>query len=245
MDGVWENVVSEFSKKEFTVKTDKLVAILGVASRFGSLTNFAAGMWHPFIAKHLLWVYDAQASANSHSRDVVEANWKPRHPTWSWISVDYPVCHAVPVDLNELDSNCEFLNFDDLSTPDLGAYRGNEENLGLRVRGKAFKLKAQLKGSPQQVRSFQIALRVARQTFALDCRLDPGCQVGNGNLHALKIASVRGFGTTPITPCSFFLLLEEVAGSQRQFKRVGMGSGPLDAVRLGVGSEADIELTII
>jgi hypothetical protein len=67
MDGVWEGVVSNFTKKEFTIKTDKLVAILGVASRFGSLANFAAGMCHPFVTKHLLWAYDAQESTNSQS----------------------------------------------------------------------------------------------------------------------------------------------------------------------------------
>jgi hypothetical protein len=47
MDGVWENVVSEFHKKEFTVKTDKLAAILGVASRFESLDHFGRATLHP------------------------------------------------------------------------------------------------------------------------------------------------------------------------------------------------------
>jgi len=64
------------------------------------------------------------------------------------------------------------------------------------VRGTVFKLKARLEGSLRQVRSFQIAFRVARRTFAFDFWLDPGYQVRNGELHALKIASVSGFGTT-------------------------------------------------
>ena len=142
MDGVLEGVVSNFPRKKFTIKTDKLAAILGVASRFGSLANFAAGMWHPFIAKHLLWACDAQESTNDQSRDVVEANWKPRHPTWSWISVDYPVYHVMPAGVSELRSCCEILNFDDLCTPDFAVYRCNEENLGLRVKGAVLKLES-------------------------------------------------------------------------------------------------------
>ena len=66
-------------------------------------------------------------------------------------------------------------------------------------------------------------------TFAPDCQLDPGCQIGNDSENILRIPFVRGLGTTTVAPCTFFLV-KEVAGSQGQFKRVGIGSGPIDGL---------------
>jgi hypothetical protein len=128
----------------------------------------------------------------------VEVNWEPRHPTWSRFSVDNPVYHVVTVGINELSPYCEILNFDDLCTPDLAAYRCNEENLGLKVKEAILKLKVPLDGSMRQVRFFQHVWQIAGKSFALDCQLDPGCQVGNDNVHALRIAFVSGLDTTPV-----------------------------------------------
>ena len=163
-------------------------------------------MWHPFIAKHLLWACDAQELTTDQSRDVVEANGKPRHLTWSWVSVDYPAYHVVPASVSEPRPYCEILNFDDLCTPDFAVYRCNEENLGLRVKGAVLKLKVQLDGLTRQVRFFQHVWQITGMTFALDCQLNPGCQIGNDSENTLRITFVSGLATTPVAPCTFFLL---------------------------------------
>lgn len=70
----------------------------------------------------------------------MDEGWKRRHPTWSWISVDYPVDHAVPVGMPEVEFNAEVLNFDDLCKPDRAAHRRSEIDLNMRVKGPVCKL---------------------------------------------------------------------------------------------------------
>jgi hypothetical protein len=54
-------------------------------------------LWSAFLFRQLLWVYDERDKAGMlgpPERDLrwVPRGWKPRFPSWSWISVDYPVC---------------------------------------------------------------------------------------------------------------------------------------------------------
>ncbi|KAF2493778.1 HET-domain-containing protein [Lophium mytilinum] len=60
---------------------DKLVAISGLAKRYGHGSNYLAGLWRHLLPEQLLWQTDLCHEAPCASRNR-------RSPSWSWASVD-------------------------------------------------------------------------------------------------------------------------------------------------------------
>lgn len=74
----------EYSKRKLSVKSDKLPALAGLASRFREYIqdDYFAGHWRKWLLLHLLWkCVDEKGSARI-----------PYCPSWSWLSVDGPIC---------------------------------------------------------------------------------------------------------------------------------------------------------
>jgi hypothetical protein len=92
----WFELVGAYSKGELTKKSDKLVAIAGVAGLVekSSHAKYVAGMWSNVAIEHaLLWRL---------KNDCYGVRGEPyRAPTWSWTSVEGPI--VLPKSL--LDSN--------------------------------------------------------------------------------------------------------------------------------------------
>jgi hypothetical protein len=83
----WNDVViPEYSGMELTVPEDKLIALSGIAKHVMSVINatYVAGMWKEYLGESLLW---CTWNHDSSSRPV-----RYRAPSWSWASIDGPVC---------------------------------------------------------------------------------------------------------------------------------------------------------
>ncbi|KAF7502699.1 hypothetical protein GJ744_005238 [Endocarpon pusillum] len=81
----WRNIIEDYSGREMTDSTDKLIAISALAEHYhecygSTLGAYCAGLWDNFLLRDLNWV---------HSKDSLMARPKfYRAPTWSWAAVD-------------------------------------------------------------------------------------------------------------------------------------------------------------
>ncbi|KAF9461498.1 heterokaryon incompatibility protein-domain-containing protein [Collybia nuda] len=83
---LWDNIIMNYSKRYVTNEDDKLVALAGVAYRFGERwkkepsSMYLAGLWHDNLQHDLLWHKKAD--------DLYPRSTLYRAPSWSWASVD-------------------------------------------------------------------------------------------------------------------------------------------------------------
>ncbi|KAF2645766.1 hypothetical protein P280DRAFT_532134 [Massarina eburnea CBS 473.64] len=87
-----KHLVSQYTNRDLTVSTDKLVAIAGIADEFANFVKiqypdksaqYTAGLWHFDIPRQLLWkryIWD--------SRPLSLRPGTYRAPSWSWASID-------------------------------------------------------------------------------------------------------------------------------------------------------------
>ena len=80
----WVNVVSEYSRRKLTVRTDKFPALSGIANRFAKASSdtYCAGLWKTHLLEGLNWIV-------LEPRGYVEHEYVA--PTWSWASSNGPV----------------------------------------------------------------------------------------------------------------------------------------------------------
>ena len=85
-DREWEKVVAQYTRTQTTRKSDRLIALQGIADRIVSSTNrrYVAWMWFDeSLPRTLLW-RAKQDQLTSHPPGE-------RRPSWSWGSIDGPV----------------------------------------------------------------------------------------------------------------------------------------------------------
>lgn len=84
----WRHIISDYSGMDLTKKSDRLPAIVGVASQFGDILNirYLAGLWQTALPGDLLWRTDHTIESGQHRSDY-------RTPSWSWASVDGKIKH--------------------------------------------------------------------------------------------------------------------------------------------------------
>jgi Heterokaryon incompatibility protein (HET). len=78
---LWKDIVTEYSETDFTVKSDRTVAISGIATLIQRATkwNYLAGLWKETLVGDLCWFATSFPDPPQETR---------RKPTWSWFSVD-------------------------------------------------------------------------------------------------------------------------------------------------------------
>ena len=237
----WRDVVGYFTRKRFTVPTDRLPAIMGVAKPFDSLAwsqrenVFIAGLWSGALAAQLLWSYDKADAHRTLGPPVlnllwVPPGWKPRQPSWSWISVDYPVAFFTGQDAEALDWHVRVVGWDRDRMADLATYRDRPHEMELRLEGGLLRLPITAERLDRQVPVQRVlTMRYGQQVIELHITVDPGCSIPPGLL-ALRVSSFSGYGAVPGPRSTWFLLLQRVHHGINRFKRIGTGSGPKDAV---------------
>ena len=237
----WRDVVGYFTRKRFTIPTDRLPAIMGVAKPFEPLgwgrreNVFIAGLWSGALAEQLLWSYDkadAHRTLGPPELDLlwVPPGWKPRQPSWSWISVDYPVAFFTGQDAEALDWHVRVVGWDRDRMADLATYRDRPHEMELRLEGGLLRLPITAERLDRQVPVQRVlTMRYGQQVIELHITVDPGCSIPPGLL-ALRVSSFSGYGAVPGPRSTWFLLLQRVHHGINRFKRIGTGSGPNDAV---------------
>ncbi|KAI2777256.1 heterokaryon incompatibility protein-domain-containing protein [Daldinia loculata] len=85
----WNDIASQYSTLELTYKTDRLVAIFGIASQvqeaLKDMDIYVAGLWHSQIPWMLFWLASVSDTAPSYDAG----------PSWSWASVDKGVLFQI------------------------------------------------------------------------------------------------------------------------------------------------------
>ncbi|PQE07936.1 heterokaryon incompatibility protein [Rutstroemia sp. NJR-2017a WRK4] len=94
----WCDIVEEFSVRKFTVATDILPALSGIAQEFALITRdtYCAGMWKTYMLVSLLWW--RQSLLKPKKEFPIDVDWfshidwkKPEEykaPSWSWASLN-------------------------------------------------------------------------------------------------------------------------------------------------------------
>ncbi|KAF2686072.1 HET-domain-containing protein, partial [Lentithecium fluviatile CBS 122367] len=107
----WTDIVSDYSKRQVTVPTDKLPAIPGIAALFGSTmenTAYFAGLWRSNFPAALIWHVMGQTKAVRCKHC--------RAPSWSWACLDTPVVfsivlqHEIKVEILSIETHPSTLN---------------------------------------------------------------------------------------------------------------------------------------
>lgn len=87
---IWCRVLEDYSGRDLTFAEDRLPAIAGVVSELQNIwgDEYYAGMWEPFLIRHLGWYNTAEAIAPPNDADFVNLHIpaSPRSPSWSWAS---------------------------------------------------------------------------------------------------------------------------------------------------------------
>ncbi|TGO85263.1 hypothetical protein BPOR_0414g00010 [Botrytis porri] len=83
----WNELVREHSQLLITRESDRLIALIGIATQFQKKVNCGnlAGLWSSDIAKGLLW--DITGSPYMRERKDLKRFEEPFAPTWSWASL--------------------------------------------------------------------------------------------------------------------------------------------------------------
>lgn len=66
----WTSLSINYSRRNLTVKTDKMAAIAGIAKEFGKLLNdeYVAGLWKSSLPESLLWYHENHEETTSHMK---------------------------------------------------------------------------------------------------------------------------------------------------------------------------------
>lgn len=87
----WDQAVRIYTLRSLTCPDDRLEALAGLATVAAEMWNsrYYAGLWEYDMARQLGWRVDNSAL-------FYDWKWlKPQDPSWSWASVDAPVCDVV------------------------------------------------------------------------------------------------------------------------------------------------------
>jgi hypothetical protein len=93
----WHQVAQSYSTRVLTHKSDKIMALMGIANYTGAIVkdSFLVGVWKNNLWHDLLW------SSNDPNRRL---NFKL--PTWSWASIDGPIQYTWPNGLLPTHAKC-------------------------------------------------------------------------------------------------------------------------------------------
>lgn len=85
IDDSWRAIIEDYSGRQMTDSTDKLIAISALAEHYhecygSTLGAYCAGLWHKFLLRDLNWVHFEDSLM---TRPIFY-----RAPTWSWAAVD-------------------------------------------------------------------------------------------------------------------------------------------------------------
>jgi len=84
----WRELVDSYSQLQFTVTSDRLVALAGLATKVAQCRpmfhdTYAVGVWKSTLFKDLMWFVSTPGTVNRSGAENV--------PSWSWAAVDGPV----------------------------------------------------------------------------------------------------------------------------------------------------------
>ncbi len=88
--GSWIDLVDYYSRCEFSIYSDKTIALVGLAQEMRDITGdiYLAGLWEKDLRSQLCWSIDHFISYHRRLPAVLPSYIAP---TWSWVNLDSPV----------------------------------------------------------------------------------------------------------------------------------------------------------
>jgi len=142
---LWYDIVAIYSSCSLTKRTDKLVAISGIARELRIRLNvpdadYIAGLWRQNLLYGLLWQTPAITTSNRRAlRPRNTPDEAHRAPTWSWASLDCEVSinYRLFHDPHDRLATVTEVNV----TPNVDPYSEVNPGVGLKIRGTVYKVK--------------------------------------------------------------------------------------------------------
>lgn len=217
----WHDLISDFSRKELTRKSDKLAAVAGIATHFSDMLDspYHAGIWKNHFLPGLTW----QRSYLGHPL----VRHRNRAPSWSWASVDgpinYPRVFSGQNNRNTsraiLDADVEIVGID-IKEHNPGNFGSLHPGGRLSVIGTVVPVEDLER---DMVETGLFAPLHVKLDFILDETPDPAALTRPAWIvRLLKHKEYMRYpGHRSSGFCNFFLVLEGVAGCEDAFRRVG------------------------
>jgi hypothetical protein len=103
----WINIVKQYTLRELSEPSDKLIAISAVAQRLASLTEgrwgrYYAGVWTEWFFQQLLWAIS--------EGEIAKRPVRYRAPSWSWAAIDGRLDWPSSEDLIDAEILCTLLD---------------------------------------------------------------------------------------------------------------------------------------
>lgn len=94
LPGLWKKLVEDYSARDLTFSSDKLIAISSIAGMIGERLNdeYLAGIWRRDLPRGLLWSpHRSETLSDIEYRDKLQKPDTYRAPSWSWTSIEGPI----------------------------------------------------------------------------------------------------------------------------------------------------------
>jgi len=110
----WLHLVQVYSKRSATLSSDKLTAISALSKQYSSTlgSQYFAGIWSFAFLRQLAWEPDYYAATLKGANNTRPSN-RPstyRAPSWSWASVDGPICYAGDIQEETEPFKCQVMS---------------------------------------------------------------------------------------------------------------------------------------
>ncbi|KAI1453761.1 heterokaryon incompatibility protein-domain-containing protein [Annulohypoxylon moriforme] len=140
----WAGIIEIYSSCELTERTDRLVAISGIASRIQDVLDDEniAGLWRSQLHLQLLW----SASRSSSHREIPDYKIGP---SWSWSCLNAPVAICVTCFGQKTDILIDILDVQDGHTITRLTANSNKES-PLKMRCLLYKVHSDSDGEPEE-----------------------------------------------------------------------------------------------
>ncbi|KAF5705920.1 hypothetical protein FMUND_11896 [Fusarium mundagurra] len=127
----WHQILSEYSRRSFTLRKDILYALSGIAERMYNFIQapYLAGFWADRFLESLCWRPSTLFSSGLRVPPLPQEDSVPGMPSWSCLSICHPIEFAVMDHPGIFDWRCSFLRCDfaplyNLTRKDFSALRG-------------------------------------------------------------------------------------------------------------------------
>ncbi|KAM5351198.1 hypothetical protein ACJ41O_003921 [Fusarium nematophilum] len=225
----WREVVEQYTRRQLTFSSDRLVALAGLASRAHSTcpdVSYYAGLWSDALPSTLLWVVDRPVKPEGQSDYPCERIQPSIAPTWSWASVtgyinflfwrrnfDRGRWASSPPDLTSLQIEC--------ASPGPNKY-GSVKGAKLMADGYLCKVHIQLTGGSKW--HFPVKMETRKSDSSLDKThgfLYPDTDEFLASLQA-KRQGGASMVVASVYESRMFLVLRQVKEGELVFERVGV-----------------------
>jgi hypothetical protein len=221
----WSDLVTGYTQRNFSVPSDRPIAISGIASKLETLfpsvyNTYLAGLWASDFPGNLLWTVESSGRANYQRPDDA------RCPSWSWTAIDakvlmnYTNLHPGPwyeVHTKVLDHQAEL--------QDINAPYGTFKSAVITIEGPLRKALCK-RGAFKQTQGIVLADEDESTVMGVALLDAPGSDFPEHEdkwpVYLLEFSSRQLDRNYPGYIVGLILKLEQSTGLKRRFSRLGL-----------------------